>query len=235
MIQSSNRHRRYLAAALAATSFTDPRGAAIVHAFHTWDQAIEECAELADVLYDRWSERPIVWGETHEQYDVLDRIAELWLQQLQRQGGQRWTLANIVDMALESSAAHAEHRAAVGAEQPRPRWFVVVGRLAHDDEDSTYFVLAKDDDQASAMVENELAVRRDDENDDRETYINSVIDCGLTQPIATTGAAETLITCPACDGDPLPDGPTVNTTTCGRCAGRGVVNTSDEAQQEPKS
>jgi hypothetical protein len=72
-------HRAYLAAALAATAFTSSRRAHLVSAYDTWAQCIEACTEFSGALYDRWRRDGIEWGEDFDQYDVLDRIAELWL------------------------------------------------------------------------------------------------------------------------------------------------------------
>jgi hypothetical protein len=71
-------HRVYLAAALSGVVFMAPRGAALVGAFDTWALCVEQIVVLSDTLFDRWRRDCIVWGEDLDQYDVLDKIADLW-------------------------------------------------------------------------------------------------------------------------------------------------------------
>jgi len=107
-------HRVYLAAALAAAAFSNSRRETLTGKYDTWDRCVEAATELSDALYQKWWAFGVVWGETHDQYDVLDRIAELWFQWAATEGAV-WDADVIAELAIEASARHAANS------QPEPR------------------------------------------------------------------------------------------------------------------
>lgn len=62
-------------------------------------------------------------------------------------------------------------------------WYIVVARLAHDDEDTLLTLQA--DSQEHAIKEAEVELREGDEDEEgerREFYLNYVMLCGATEP-----------------------------------------------------
>ena len=104
-------HRVYLAAALTAAALTNSRGDTIYAAFDTWSEAIETITEHSDALFQQVRARSIVWGETHDQYDVIDRLAELWYATLTTPGIQGdQSPETLARYAIEQSEDHAANR-----------------------------------------------------------------------------------------------------------------------------
>lgn len=75
----ADNHRLYLATALAAEICAREEWPLFLEQLHQpWSLTVEGITEIADRVYQRWLSAGIQWGETHDQYLTLERLADLY-------------------------------------------------------------------------------------------------------------------------------------------------------------